>query len=93
MKKGWMKNDEGWMKNDDFKLLRGFDLWRMDEQMDICDCRIVFATENKQGITKLISSAFLGYKVTIWQYIYLHGISDIPKKWLANVTLEFSFFW
>ena len=30
---GWMKNDEGWMmKDDDFKLLRGFDLWRTDEQ-------------------------------------------------------------
>ena len=30
---GWRMNDEGWMmKDDDFKLLRGFDLWRTDEQ-------------------------------------------------------------
>ena len=36
---------EGWMKDVDFKLLRGFDLWRTDEQMDICDCRVAFATE------------------------------------------------
>ena len=30
------------MKDDDFKLLRGFG----DKWMDICECRVAFATEN-----------------------------------------------
>ena len=33
------------MKDDDFKLLRGFDYGQTDEQTDICDCRVAFATE------------------------------------------------
>ena len=34
------------MKDDDIKLLRGFaDRWT-DEQTDICDCIVAFATEN-----------------------------------------------
>ena len=32
------------MKDDDFKLLRGL----AEEQTDICDCRVAFATE-KEG--------------------------------------------
>ena len=50
---GWMKDewgmmkDEGWMmKDEEFKLLRGFASWRIDKQMDICECRVAFATEN-----------------------------------------------
>ena len=48
-------NVEGWMmKDDDFKLFRGFCDWYMDEQMnkqmneqmDICECRVAFATKN-----------------------------------------------
>ena len=47
------------MKDDDFKLLKGFALGRtnggtdrqtneqMNEQTDICDCRVSFTTENK----------------------------------------------
>ena len=47
MNEEWMKNDEGWMlKDDDFKLLRGFADWLTDEQTDICECRVAFATEN-----------------------------------------------
>ena len=42
------------MKDDDFKLFRGFcDLYmdeqmnkQMNEQMDICECRVAFATKN-----------------------------------------------
>ena len=46
------------MKDDDFKLLRGFDNWQTDKQInrqtdkhtnrqtDICECRVTFATEN-----------------------------------------------
>ena len=30
----------------DFKLIWGFAFRRMDEQTDICDCRVAFATEN-----------------------------------------------
>ena len=48
----WMKDEwrtmnfEGWMmKDDDFKLLRGFCDWQTDEQTDICECRVAFATE------------------------------------------------
>ena len=33
------------MKDDDFKLLRGFDDRQIDEQTDICECRVAFATE------------------------------------------------
>ena len=41
-----MKNDEGrLMKDDDFKLLRGFADRQTDEQTDICECRVAFATE------------------------------------------------
>ena len=53
MKDEWrMMKDEGWMMQyDDFKLLRGFDLWRTDrrtnERTDICDCRVAFATEKQ----------------------------------------------
>ena len=54
MKEGWMIKDEGWlMKDDDFKLLRGFDLWRTDGRTDICDCKVAFATENvEQNATR-----------------------------------------
>ena len=44
-----MKNDEGWMimvKDDDFKLLRGFGYRQTDRLMEICECRVAFATEN-----------------------------------------------
>ena len=34
------------MKHDDFKLLRGYADGHMNEQTDICDCRVTFATEN-----------------------------------------------
>ena len=35
------------MKDDDFKLLRGFMTdHHTNEQMDICECRVTFATEN-----------------------------------------------
>ena len=40
-----MKNDEGRMKDDDFELLRGFADRRTHRQMDICECRVAFATE------------------------------------------------
>ena len=60
MKEGWRKDecrmmkderrmmkDDGWMmKDDDLKLLRGFASWQMDEQTDICECRVAFTTEN-----------------------------------------------
>ena len=54
MKEGWMKNDDGWMmKDDDFYLLRGFGLWqtngRTNEQTDICECRVAFATEKMKN--------------------------------------------
>ena len=34
------------MKDDDIKLLRGFADRLTDKQMDICECRVTFATEN-----------------------------------------------
>ena len=48
MKDEWrMMKDERWMmKDDDFKLLKGFALWRTDRRTDICNCRVAFATEN-----------------------------------------------
>ena len=33
------------MKNDDVKLLKGFASRQMDGLMDICECRVAFATE------------------------------------------------
>ena len=55
---GWlkmMKDEWRLMKDDDFKLLRGFEDEQTDGQtdeqtngwMDICDCRVTFATENE----------------------------------------------
>ena len=34
------------MKDDDFKLLKGFADRLTDKQMDICECRVTFATDN-----------------------------------------------
>ena len=39
MKEGWMKNDEGWL----FQAVEGFWLQK-DKLMDICECRVTFAT-------------------------------------------------
>ena len=37
------------MNDDDFKLLRGFDDEQTDGRTDnICECRVVFATENEK---------------------------------------------
>ena len=36
------------MNDDDFLLLRGFADGRTDEQTDICDCRVAFATEKPE---------------------------------------------
>ena len=41
-----MKNDKGWW----FQAVEGFCWWtdgQTDEQTDICDCRVAFATENR----------------------------------------------
>ena len=48
MKDEWrmMKDEEWMMKDEDFKLLRGFEDRQTDEQKDICECRVAFATEN-----------------------------------------------
>ena len=45
---GWMKNDEGWKMSDEggwFQAVEGFHRLT-DKQMDICDCRVAFVTEN-----------------------------------------------
>ena len=39
MKEGWMKNDKEWL----FQAVEGFWL-HMDRVMDICECRVDFAT-------------------------------------------------
>ena len=44
MKEGWMKNDEGWW----FQSVEGFCCLTdrlMNEQTDIGECRVAFATE------------------------------------------------
>ena len=57
MKEGWMKNDQGWGMNDGgwyFQAAEGF-LWLTDrqlnkqtnEQTDICECGVAFATEKR----------------------------------------------
>ena len=64
---GWMKDewemmkDEGCvMKDEGFKLLRGFASWQTDwrtnKRMDICECRVAFATENQITTHVLILS-------------------------------------
>ena len=52
------------MKDDDFKLLKGFALGLMNEQMDgqtdICDSRVTFATENHcQAKSRNLLEAFI----------------------------------
>ena len=47
MNEVWMKNDEGGRMNDEgwwYQAVEGF-CWQTDEQTDICDCRVAFATE------------------------------------------------
>ena len=51
-------------KDDDFKLLKGFALGLMDEQMDgqtdICNSRVTFATENHcQAKSRNLLEAFI----------------------------------
>ena len=41
---------EGLRIKDDFKLIEGFDNRRTDRQTDICDCKVVFATENHEDL-------------------------------------------
>ena len=44
-----MKNDEGWMKNDEGWRMMISSCWGVlitDRLMDICECRVAFATEN-----------------------------------------------
>ena len=60
MKDEWRMMKDEWrlMKDDDFKLLRGFEDEQTDGQtdeqtngwMDICDCRVTFATENQLSV-------------------------------------------
>ena len=38
------------MKDDDFKLLRGSCDGQTNEQTDICECRVAFATENAYSV-------------------------------------------
>ena len=58
MKEGWMKNNEGWIKNDAWWMMNAEGWWFQavegfcfltdrltDEQTDICECRVAFATE------------------------------------------------
>ena len=47
MKDEWrmMKDEWRMMKDDDFKLLMGFGYRWTDRLMDICECRVAFATE------------------------------------------------
>ena len=51
MNEGWMKNDERWRLNDEgwwFQAVEGFCFLTdrlTDEQTDICECRVAFATE------------------------------------------------
>ena len=46
------------MKDDDFQLLRGFDYGQTDERTDICDCRVAFATENRNSRLIKINSGW-----------------------------------
>ena len=49
---GWRMKDEGWKMKDEgwwFQAVEGFCFTTdelTDEQTDICDCRVAFATEN-----------------------------------------------
>ena len=42
---GWMMDDEGWMMKD-LSYMWGFASGLMDEQIDFCECKVTFATEN-----------------------------------------------
>ena len=61
------------MNDDDFKLLRGFGYRQIDGIMDICECRVAFATENhrteddKNNIMK--NNYGQNYKLYFYQYI------------------------
>ena len=54
MNEGWMKNDEEWMIKDDISSCWGVLTYdrRMDERMDIFDCRVAFATEKTEKSDK-----------------------------------------
>ena len=56
MKEGWMKNIEGWRMSGEgwwFQAAEGF-LWLTDgqtnKQIDICECRVAFATEKSNTL-------------------------------------------
>ena len=41
---------EGFRMKDDFKQIEGFDNIQTDRQTDICDCRVVVATEHHEAL-------------------------------------------
>ena len=62
----WRRDEWRMMKDDDFNLLRGFADKRTDEQIDICDCRVAFATEKSILSWKLSKfSKYIGQGVPL----------------------------
>ena len=51
------------MKDDDFKLLRGL----AEEQTDICDCRVAFATDKPQNISIMSFAHFFELNTKVAQ--------------------------
>ena len=49
-----MNDERLMMKNDDFRLLKGFASEQTDRRMDICECRVAFATENDMFKAELL---------------------------------------
>ena len=77
-----MKDEWRMTKDDDFKLLKGFALWQTnrqtDEQTDICNCRVAFATENSayyvsyyQNVLKcVLGNIHIWYKISVRLGVY-----------------------
>ena len=55
-------NDEGWW----FQAVQGF-CWQMDNQTDICNCRVAFAFENHKSKQKQINFSNLLKGLMIWK--------------------------
>jgi len=90
-------NDEGWtMKNDDFKLLRGFGLWQMNERTNrhLWVYRVAFATENSIFITKTLQGLTVEEKQQYFETFvisHLMSMSSIVTNLLMYGLLNKNF--
>ena len=82
---GWLMTDEGMI---DYKLFDGFALRQTDEQTDICDCRVAFATENVyhnvQSQYFIVKNTGRRYKCATSVYLLVRSCQVVHQQLLTD---------